>query len=66
MVYALIPKFFFCVKAGYFILFMMPVTWIIREIKSDVYGKPLTSDSSWEFLKIENKQIKTVQNNSYG
>ena len=38
----------------------------IREIKIHVYGKPLTSDSSWEFLKIENKKIKTVQNNSYG
>ena len=23
------------------------------------------SDSSWEFLKIENEQLKTVQNNSY-
>ena len=38
----------------------------IGEIKIHVYGKPLTSDSSWEFLKIENKKIKTVQNNSYG
>ena len=38
----------------------------IRENKSHVYGKPLTSDSSCEFLKIEYKQIKTVQNNSYG
>ena len=36
-----------------------------REIKSHVYGKRQTSFSSWEFLKIENKQIKTVQNNSY-
>ena len=25
-----------------------------------------TSDSSWEFLKTENKQVKTVQNDSYG
>ena len=25
-----------------------------------------TSDSSWEFLKIENERIKTGQNNSYG
>ena len=24
------------------------------------------TDSSWEFLRMENKQIKTVQNNSYG
>ena len=36
------------------------------EIKSHVYGKPQKWDSSWEFLKIENKQIKTVQNNSFG
>ena len=38
----------------------------IREIKIRVYGKRQTSDLSWEFLRIENKQIKTVQNNSYG
>ena len=25
-----------------------------------------TSDSSWQFLEIENEQIKTAQNNSYG
>ena len=37
-----------------------------KEIKSHVYGKQQTSDSSWEFLRIENEQIKTVQNNSYG
>ena len=38
----------------------------IREIKIHVHAKRQTSDSSWEFLRIENKQIKTVQNNSYG
>ena len=39
----------------------------IRELKiPDVYGKRQTSDSSWEFLKIENEQIKTAKNNSYG
>ena len=37
-----------------------------REIKIHVYGKRQTSDLSWEFLKIESKQIKTIQNNSYG
>ena len=37
-----------------------------REIKGHVYGKRQTSDSSWEILKIEIKQIKTIQNNSYG
>ena len=34
----------------------------IREIKIHVHAKRQTSDSSWEFLRIENKQIKTVQN----
>ena len=29
--------------------------------KLQVYGKGQTSDSSWEFLKIENKQIKIAQ-----
>ena len=38
----------------------------IREIKIHVYRKRQTSDSSWEFLRIENKQIKTVRNDSYG
>ena len=31
-----------------------------------VYRKRQTSDSSLEFLRIENKQIKTVPNDSYG
>ena len=38
----------------------------IREVKIHVYGKRQTSDSSWEFLRMKNKQIKTVQNNFYG
>ena len=37
-----------------------------REFKRQVHGKRQKSDSSSEFLKIENEQIKTVQNNSYG
>ena len=37
-----------------------------REIKIHVYGKRQTPVSSWGFLKTENKQIKTTQNNSYG
>ena len=37
-----------------------------REFKLHVYGKRQMSDSSWEFLKIENEQTKTAQNNSYG
>ena len=36
-----------------------------REIKIHVYAKQQTSDSSWEFLRIENKQIKTVEDNCY-
>ena len=38
---------------------------INREIKVHVYAKRQTSDSTWEYLRIENKQIKTVQNHSY-
>ena len=38
----------------------------IKEIKSHVDGKRTASDSSWEFLRIENKHMKTVQNNSNG
>ena len=37
-----------------------------REIKIHIYRKRQTSDSRWEFLRIENKQIKTVPNDSYG
>ena len=38
----------------------------IREIKIHVYDIRQTANVSWEFLRIENKQIKTVQNDSYG
>ena len=31
---------------------------LIREIKIHAYGKRQTADWSWEFLKLENKQIK--------
>ena len=50
----------------------MANTWVqsctvnTREIKIHIYRKRQTSDSSWEFLRIENKQIKTVPNDSYG
>ena len=37
-----------------------------REIKIHVYLKRQTSDSSWEFLRIENKRITPVPNDSYG
>ena len=37
-----------------------------RELKLHVYRKRQMSDSSWEFLKTENEQIKTAPNNSYG
>ena len=37
-----------------------------RDLKGHVYRKLQTSDSSWKFLRIENKQIKTVPNDSYG
>ena len=34
---------------------------IVREFKLHVNAKRQTSDSSWDFLKIENEQIKTPQ-----
>ena len=37
-----------------------------REIQIHVYGIRQTANVSWEFLRIENKQIKTVQSDSYG
>ena len=40
-------------------------TEVDREFKLQVCGKRQTSDSSWEFLKTENEQIKTDQNISY-
>ena len=38
----------------------------IREIKIHFYRKRQRSDSSWEFLRIEIKQIKTAPNDSNG
>ena len=38
----------------------------MREIKIHAYRKRQTSDSSWEFLRKENTQIKTFPNDSYG
>ena len=37
-----------------------------REIKFHVYGIRQTANVSWEFLRIENKQIKTAQKDSFG
>ena len=44
----------------------MPLVGIIESLIKLHDGKRQTSDSGWEFLKIENEQIKTAQNNSYG
>ena len=37
-----------------------------RENKIHVYRIRQTANVSWKFLRIENKQIKTVQNDSCG
>ena len=37
-----------------------------KEIEIHVYGIRQTANVSWEFLRIKNKQIKTVQNDFYG
>ena len=41
-------------------------TIIIREIKIHVYRIQQTANVSGEFLRIENKQLKKVQNDSCG
>ena len=46
-------------------LWKKQISWAFnRVIKIYFYAKRQTSDLSWEFLRTENKQIKTVQNNS--
>ena len=73
-------RVFFCrkMKSPRFDLF---IHWLIKQMtntyrnyfsrsyknlsKSHVYDKRQTTDSSWVFLRIENKQINTVQNNTY-
>ena len=39
---------------------------VIREIKIHVYSIRQTANVSGEFLRIENKQLKKVQNDSCG
>ena len=47
-----------------FQFYSLPYTAVrSRGIKLHVYGKRQMSDSTWEFLKIENEQIKTAQTN---
>ena len=41
-------------------------TRVIREIKIHVYSIRQTANVSGEFLRIENKQLKKVQNDSCG
>ena len=35
--------------------------YVLEPFKLHVYGKRKTSDLSWEFLKIENEQIKQLK-----
>ena len=56
----------FCLKQGQVLKALVSSPTSNREIKIHVYRKWQMSDLSWEFLRIENKQIKTVQNKSYG
>ena len=35
--------------------------YVLESFKLHVYGKRKTSDSSWEYLKIENEQIKQLK-----
>ena len=46
--------------------FLQRKQWVKKEIKIHVYRKRQTSDSSWQFLRVENQLIKTVPNDSCG
>ena len=35
--------------------------YVLERFKLHVYGKRKTSDLSWEFLKIENEQVKQLK-----
>ena len=50
---------------SFWLLNLWMKSYRIREIKIHVYGRRQTLDLSWEFLRIESKQIKTVLKNSY-
>ena len=57
----------YCIVVSFIVVYSIYWTCVVnREIKIHVYRKRQTSDSSWEFLTIENKQIKTVPNDSCG
>ena len=45
---------------------LLSFSWNIREIKIHVYRIRQTANVSGEFLRIENKQLKKVQNDSCG
>ena len=44
----------------------IPLMFVYREIKIHVYSIRQTANVSGEFLRIENKQLKKVQNDSCG
>ena len=50
---------------GKILMFWIGVA-LIERVKSHVHDKRQASDSNGLFLRIENKKIRTVQNNSYG
>ena len=45
---------------------LLPHVTLTREIKIHVYSIRQTANVSGEFLRIENKQLKKVQNDSCG
>ena len=55
--------FYFVNQHSHLLMWWQPTN--NREIKIHVYAKWQMSDSSWEILRIENKQINTVQNNLF-
>ena len=63
--YFILSAFSICVLFSVILLSASRHLIVIREIKIYVYAKRQKSDLSGEFLRIEIKQIKTVQSNSF-
>ena len=64
-VYATCGRRYFCIRIKKFADTKIS-GYVWTGPKSHVYGKRQSSDSSWEFLRIEHVQIKNIQNNPYG
>ena len=61
-----LPENYFVYPTRVFLINVRGISGSIREIKIHVYSIRQTANVSGEFLRIENKQLKKVQNDSCG